>query len=318
MDFVEFTAGKDDNDRRLDKILRRLCNEKPLSQLYKAIRKGLVKVNGKSCSETTRILTGDIIKIAAFLTQSKKSSDKEKSLASLMPEIIFQNEHLLIMNKPYGLLSQPNSKNSLSLDKILLDYYTENFSSDSISFTPSPLHRLDKNTTGLIVCSLSLEGARWFSENINSHRIEKKYLGIVKGNLKEKQIWQDKLSDKKEKDSFYTIKASHSEEDSNCWTCAEPVEHGKYNNLDVTLVEFHIKTGKHHQIRAQASLHEYPLLGDCAYGCEKTDLKQEYYLHAASLSIKENPINLPEEIKCTLPSEFKTALKTCGMGKIEV
>lgn len=318
MTFVEFTAGNDDNDRRLDKVLRKLCSDQSLSQIYKAIRKGLVKVNDKKCNETTKILSGDKIKLADFLITPEKPLSKKASLAHLMPAVIFQNDDLIIVNKPYGLKSQPNNSNDLSMDKILLDFYRENFTSNSISFTPAPLHRLDKNTTGLLVCSLSLKGARWFCENINSHLIEKKYLGIMKGKLNEQQIWEDKISKNEEAAGFKTISAEHTENESNCWTKITPIDYGKYKDEDVTLVEFHIKTGKHHQIRAQASLHNCPLLGDTAYGTEKTDLKQEYYLHAYKLVLKENPLNLPPEITCKPSDDFMLALKTCGIKKIEV
>ncbi len=321
MDFLEFTTGTDDNDRRIDKVIRKFLPETKLSDIYKAIRKGLIKINGKKCKEDSKILCGDKITIAKVLTLNnsiKNENQKiDQDLISKLPPVIFTNEHYIIFNKPYGMLVQPSSTNELSLDKILKEYYKTINHSNSLSFTPGPLHRLDKNTTGIIVCSLSLEGARWFSENINNHSVQKKYLGIIQGCLKNKEIWKDKITKDGQKNNFYTVKAIESD-DNNAWTEITPLKYGKYKNKDVTLAEFHIKTGKTHQIRAQSSLHSYPLLGDTIYNAEKIDNNQNYFLHAYKLIINENPVKLPFEINAELPSEFKTILKTCDINIYEV
>ena len=111
MDFKDFPFGQDDNDRRLDKIIRRLLTDRSLSEVYGLIRKGLVRINGKKTKENYRITRGDILNIAEFLCQnisensqkilSEKSQNKSK--IDINKLVVFKNEHLLILNKPYDI-----------------------------------------------------------------------------------------------------------------------------------------------------------------------------------------------------------------------
>ena len=101
-------------------------------------------------------------------------------------------------------------------------------------------------------------------------------------------------------------KLKENDEQKKCITKITPVKYGKYKNIDITFVEIEIKTGRMHQIRAQASLHNHPLLGDTAYGGLKIeDFSQDFFLHAKELIFpSENPINLPNTVNATLPKPF--------------
>lgn len=321
MDFKEFYAGENDSGRRLDKILRRFLNEMSLSELYKCIRKGLIKVNDKKINQNYKVNQQDKISIAAFLIEKNNSSSqdsKEKTetaadLLSIMPEIVFQNKDLIILNKPYGQLVQGSS---VSLDKVIEQYYKKNSQDDSLGFRTGPLHRLDKNTTGLLAFSWSIKGAHWFSENIQNHIVQKHYRGIVQGKITEKETWLDTITKEYNKENkFQTVNIEHNDTENNSHTEVTPVAYGKYNGLDITYVDFLIKTGRTHQIRAQSSLHKHPLLGDTAYGGTRTELKNEYFLHAYELHFpSENPLELPEVITAELPDDFKYFLsKTCDI-----
>ena len=102
MDFTEFSAGADDDGRRLDRIIRRFIATEQLSGIYKAIRKGLVKVNGRKASAEQHIHEKDIITIASFLLKQEDSGTAEAAPYTFPYEILFHNEHILIINKPYG------------------------------------------------------------------------------------------------------------------------------------------------------------------------------------------------------------------------
>lgn len=317
MEFRDFTTGKNDDGRRLDRVLRIFLNQKSLSEIYKLIRKGLIKVNLKKTKPDAHVNQGDIISIADFLFEQNQNDEKiaeQKPHVNL--KIVFENEHLLIIDKPYGRSVHGSSnENGISLDKEVLSYWeaeNKNNKEQSLSFRPGPLHRLDRNTTGLLVFSKSLEGAKWFSESIKNHTVQKKYLGIAEGILQEEENWQDKLADSEERNqSFYTV--SQNENGSLAITTARPLACGKLSGNDVTLVEYAIKTGRKHQIRAQSQLHGHPLAGDKAYGGKKyKELTREYYLHAYSLTFpQENPLELPQEIKTDLPDDFKALLQYC-------
>jgi 23S rRNA pseudouridine955/2504/2580 synthase len=318
MDFLEFNAGIDDNDRRIDKVLRNFIKDVPLSSIYKYIRKNLIKINNKKTTQDYRVKTGDVISIAAFIindfsenqSESNNLQKNEETTLKKDLEIIFQNEDILILNKPYDVLVHGSDN---SLDKQVENYYKKinQNKSKSLSFTPGPLHRLDRKTTGLLSFSLSLNGARWFSENIKNHTIQKKYVSVVQNKLLHQEEWIDYIEKKSDKDNskFHKVEVSklkENDEQKKCITKITPVKYGKYKNKDITFVEIEIKTGRMHQIRAQAALHNHPLLGDTAYGGLKLeDFSQDFFLHAKELIFpSENPINLPKTVNATLPQPF--------------
>ena len=325
MDFKEFTAGKDDDGRRLDRVLRIFLPQLKLNEIYKLIRKGLIKVNQKKAKADTHVMQGDKILIAQFLfnEEQKKPLMQEKALETkpytLPYKIIFENKNLLIIDKPYGQSVHGSEKNKNSgLDKAVLQYY-ESIRKDnaqaSLSFRPGPLHRLDRNTSGLLVFSMSLEGAQWFSQGIKNHTIQKKYYGLAEGRIEKTEIWEDRLADSTEaEDSFHTFHTvEENDQGQAAFTRAIPLAWGRLENKEVTLVEYDIKTGRKHQIRAQSQIHGHPLAGDKAYGGHSFEkLQREYYLQAFCLKFPDdNPLGLPSEIKMGLSPDFLHLLECC-------
>ena len=329
MEFKDFTAGKDDADRRFDRVLRIFLSSKGLPEIYKLLRKGLIKLNHKKAKPETHITEGDIISIAAFLFDNDKADDLEVStenesnkspVTSL--KIIFENEHLLIIDKPYDRTVHGKTD---GIYRDVIDYLnnkTDSLKNTSLSFKPGPLHRLDRRTTGLLVFSKSLEGARWFTQGIKNHTIHKNYYGLVQGKLSQKEKWKDFITDNVEnEDGFYTVEAkSTSENNANsvmCETHATPLAWGNANGKDYTLVEYQIQTGRKHQIRSQSALHKHPLAGDTAYGAARLPVsaKREFYLQAYCLSFPENQLGLPDKIKIGLSSDFIEQLQCCGIKK---
>ena len=337
MDFKDFTAGKDDDGRRLDRVLRIFLKDKSLGEIYKLIRKGLIKVNHSKTKPEAHVNQGDIISIALFLLENhddagadfdkaplplktQKPRQSQQSQPSNL-KILFENEDLLIIDKPYGISVHGSEKAAdAGIDKEVISYYEANIKDKkeaSLSFRPGPLHRLDRNTTGLLVFSLSLQGAKWFSESIKNHTVQKKYLGIAEGKLDQTQTWEDKIQDSdSNEDGFYTV--TQDDQGKTAVTIAKPLLSTSIDKHPVTLVEYTIKTGRKHQIRLQSQLHKHPLAGDKAYGGQPfKELKREYYLHAYSLTFPEdNPLKLPSELKTELPQAFKQLLQGCDFENL--
>ena len=337
MDFTDFAAGSDDGGRRVDRVLRRFLHGANLSSVYGALRKGLILVNAQRVKPDARIESGDVISIASFLLQNEKSSGSENTpvenrrvykAAPLPYTVVFANEHFLVIDKPYGVAVQ--GKNSIA-EKIAA-YYAASVPKEkrSLSFVAGPLHRLDKNTTGILFFSWSLEGAAWFSRELKAHRIRKKYIALIHGALESEYVWEDFIKKNDEpKTGFYTVRvmsgstagagdvqnltngaasgslaAMHGAK--RAITKAKPLCRASYKGRSVTLAEYEIETGRMHQIRAQSAFHGFPLLGDTAYGGSRIDEARTFFLHAYEVRIGENPVGLPPVITSTLPHAFES------------
>jgi 23S rRNA pseudouridine955/2504/2580 synthase len=310
MEFSKFEAGPGDDGRRIDRVLRHFLPDESLSSLYSAIRKGLIRINDKRIKPETHIFQGDVLSVADFLLSTKNSDVKKGFEENILPyEIIFRNEHFLVINKPYDIPVQQAQSNGRSLAETVAAYYKSVSSiPESLSFTPGPLHRLDRKTTGVLFFSWSLEGARWFSRQISAHMLEKKYLALVQGNFITAEEWEDFIE--KEEDSslsFHTVRIVKAS-GKRAQTKAEPVASGKYCGIPVTLVKFSISTGRMHQIRAQSSFHGFPLLGDVSYGGIAVHEKQDFFLHSYEICIPDNKLGLPQSLKAPLPAVFNSML----------
>ena len=177
MDFVQIKAGKDDEGRRIDRVLRKLLPEVPLGEIYRHLRKGTVKVNAKKVPQNYHINENDTLFLVSFLVPQnlqKADSQKDAALAqnsadavrpasdakqnhSFKLETLFQNEHIRAVNKPFGVAVHKSNSKEISLAEIVAAEYRALHQNESLSFTAGPLHRLDKNTSGLIVFSQSLK-----------------------------------------------------------------------------------------------------------------------------------------------------------------
>lgn len=311
MDFTHVTTGQDDDGRRLDTIIRRYLPGQPLSRVYGALRKGLVCVDGRRRRQDFRVRAGSDIAIARVLLDGAKNAPE--TAAAPLPDdlVLFRNGDLLILNKPYDLPVQKAQRDGRSLADMVQDdfaFRTGNGGS-SLSFRCGPLHRLDRKTTGIIVFSQSLRGAQWFSQAVRAHAVQKKYLALVQNALDHAQTWEDDIA---EKDTlsrrFHTVSVGG--DGKHAQTTVTPLAAGTFRGMPVTLVECAITTGRKHQIRAQATAHGFPLLGDTAYG-GGTAGTQDFFLHAHRLVIGENPLGVPPDIRAVVPDNFAKMLRTC-------
>ncbi|MCR5172357.1 MAG: RluA family pseudouridine synthase [Treponema sp.] len=327
MNFLDFEISKDDQNRRLDKVIRKFIPELNLSELYKAIRSGIIKVDNKKRRGEYKVLAGQKIQIADFLYRKKDESvlpqiNNQPSKIPPLDEnsIVLRNDDLLFLNKKYNLAVQESGKNELSLAKIVQYDYDNVHKSEqlkSLSFKTGPLHRLDKKTTGLICFSQSLSGARWFSNIIKEHKIIKTYLAVTVGKIDSPQTWREKIEKSCEtKNGFHTVNVKADDTDStkakDSLTEVCPLAFGKFEGKDITLAKFIIYTGRTHQIRATSSFHGHPLLGDDAYNGGKINSARNFYLHALSVEFTEPALfNLPQKIICPPDNDFIEFLNKC-------
>ncbi len=363
MDFTQVIAGADDDGRRLDRVMRRYLSSASLSALYKSLRSGLIKVNGKKCDGAYHIHAGDTLTIATLLLQpAPKAVDSASApvaqkaavprsghatlppppavssaasaasvapaeLAASLPRdwVLFRSKDLLVLNKPYDIPVQPTANKALLALSTLVarDYAFFHRGEASLSFHAAPLHRLDRKTTGVLVCSQSLSGAHWFTEALQRGLVEKHYVALVCGTLTAQQHWHDDISRQRDaKRAFHTVAVRpHAHADDGAagkpaLTDAVPLAHGTYNGKPITLVQLIIHTGRMHQIRSQAASHGFPLLGDTAYGSPAL-ATASLFLHAYELRLSPAALTsraaigderLPPYFRAPLPAAFTKSL----------
>jgi len=265
---MELIAGENDDGRRLDRIIRKALPEIPLSLIHRLLRRKKILINGKPGKAPDLIHKGANIFIPisdstfpapdTFSDKSKKNENNKNNIL----DILFEDSNLIAVNKPAGISVHGEN----SLDTIVRSYLANKLP-PSLSFTPGPLHRLDKPTSGIIVFSKDINGARLFSSLLRERKIKKTYLAIVKGALKKEVLWQDDLiRDKNKKKTFIS---KNKEDSKTAITKITPI----ISDMNLTLIKAEISTGRTHQIRAQAASHGFPLLGDVKYGSRMRNVK---------------------------------------------
>ena len=288
--YAEFTAGSNDNGKRADRIIRQFIREQALSGIYKAFRKGLIKINGIKAKPEMKVKTGDSILIyKSMLTSHKKEVPviPDALNQNLINQIIYEDDKLLALNKKKGQLVH-GEKGSLE-DQVRA--YLSDKIEKSLSFRPGPLHRLDRNTSGLIFFSKSIEGAREFSQSLQDKKYIKYYIALLDGKLKGKEQWVDDLK----RDSDKGISCVSGNDGKTARSTAQPlIVSGGY-----TLAMIKIETGRTHQIRVQASAHGHPLSGDKKYG--GSFLNTGYFLHSFAIRDKSEKTQLiKDETKASI------------------
>ena len=289
-EYLSILPGRDDEGKRIDAVLRRHFTNLPLSRIYRALRSGEVRIAGKKVPPSYRVSSGAPIDVRASLaaqaaapratTAVSALADAAATADTLNPMIVWETEHLLALNKPRGMPVQGGSGlEAIALDGLVRAYLAHRTNA-SLSFRPGPLNRLDRNTTGLLFFSVSLEGAHRFLAHLQSGSFRKFYLALLAGNLAAPEVWQDSIV------RDHTTRKSQAS--------SNVVENGKYASTHVlpllsdgrrfTLALCRIVTGRTHQIRAQAAAHGYPLAGDRKYGDSRLP---EYLLHSLRLELPE-------------------------------
>ncbi|MDP2792019.1 MAG: RluA family pseudouridine synthase [Rectinemataceae bacterium] len=299
-------VSADDEGRRLDRLLRIILKETALSTVHKALRKGDIRVNGLKRNPDYRCLAGDTIEYSrCYLPRIDPVSD---SVGDGTPPvenkflIVLETSDLLFIDKPAGLLVHDGPE---SLDALVKAYLADKLEA-SLAFRPGPLHRLDRNTSGLIVFSRSLAGASTFSAALRRAAVRKTYLAIVEGRMESDECWRDSLSrDAGLRRSFVDSVHASSEQPNDTGGAKEAITkiYPLATDGTITLAAIRLLTGRTHQIRTQAAHHGHPLLGDTKYGGTRCD--QPYYLHAWKLAFDEQLFpDLPLELSAPLPPHF--------------
>ena len=340
--------------QRLDKFLHKYLPNAGNSFLYKMLRKKNITLNGKRAEGKEILIPGD--KVQTFFSEDtfacmagKNSIDGQdhatdhvaqeyiKAYAflnakpkKLQPTILYENGDILLVNKPAGILTQKAKPADISLNEWMIGYLLETHSvapKDLMTFKPSVCNRLDRNTSGIVLCGKTLKGSQQLSKMIKDRTLKKYYRTICKGALYESEMLEGYLV-KDHRSNKVTVIDADNPDDSGEYVKIfyRPLTHSR--DKQYTLLEVELLTGKTHQIRAQLSAIGHPLIGDYKYGDPKcnTWFKERYgleyqLLHAAKVVFPQNEegksIFGVEECTAPLPEQFVQILRDMGMKERE-
>lgn len=279
----EFIIQKNEENQRFDKYLKKLLPNATTSFLYKMMRKKNIVINKKKVEGNEKLKAGDVVsiflsdetfeKFHVNLEELKKEYDSLKSLTLKGLKIIYEDDEMIVVDKPYNMLSQKASDKDLSANEYLLGYMINKGSlsfEEYQTFRPSVVNRLDRNTTGLLLFGKTLNALQQLGEGIRERSIEKYYRAVVAGELKEELELKGYLL-KDENTNKVSYHKEQVEGSDYIETGVKPIQ----SKNGLTLVEIHLVTGKTHQIRLHLSTIGHPILGDMKYGNEK--INKKYY-----------------------------------------
>ena len=287
---IQLTITENEQNQRLDRFLKKYFRNAPLSRIYKMIRKD-VKVNGKRAKEDTMLELNDVISVFMTQEEADQLSERPKAVrAKRQFKIVYEDENMLLVEKPYGLLihgDHTEKKNTLANQ--VVDYLIETGAyvpRREKTFVPSPVNRLDRNTTGIVIFGKNNLALQALNKMLREKEyVEKYYLTAVKGSLQEELHLKDYLL-KDEKKNQVQVLSEQCDDSRVIETKARPLQEGS----GCTLVEVHLITGRTHQIRAHLNSVGYPVIGDEKYGDRKLNqmIQNKYglssqFLHAYRL-----------------------------------
>jgi len=304
---IQIEISANDSGQRLDRFLKKYLVNSPLSGIYKIIRKDL-KVNGKRAKEDSFVSEGDILTFYILDEEFEKMTAKKSSHhAKRQFTVCYEDGDMLVVSKPFGLLVHGDAtekKNTLTNQ--VIDYLIEKgeyVPRLEKSFTPAPVHRLDRNTTGLVVFGKNAKALRelnsLFAEKSDGsgEEVKKFYKAICLGRIDREMTLEGYLV-KDARTNKVKVSKVNSPGAKYIKTIVRPL---KWNDK-YSLVEVELITGRSHQIRAHLASIRHPILGDPKYGQGSAQ-----YLHAAKLIIKGN------EIEAELPREFREKLEELNL-----
>lgn len=269
--------GVNEANQRLDKFCRKLCKDVPLSAIYRGIRKGDIKVNGKKGKEKYVLQEGDIVDIKNLEYSSEKKTFNKVEKNKM--KITYEDENILLVEKWPGILVHSDKNiGEITLTDHVLSYLDEKGDyrkEEELTFRPSPCNRLDKNTSGIVIFGKNFVATKDINEMLRDRRIDKYYVALVRGRIKD-GLYEAYISKNPKTNES---KVTHNREGD-----------GKKIAMEVKLlesvgiysfIEIKLLTGRSHQIRAHLSYLGNAIIGDPKYGEKK---ENDYFYNKYGLN----------------------------------
>lgn len=281
---VRFFCIDDQNDgQRLDNFLLTQLKGVPKSHLYKLIRDGQIRLNKKRIKPMERLSVGDVVRVAPIRLASRENPVVSNELqAGLLARVAFENEGLIVLDKPSGMAVHGGSGESFGVIEVLR------------VATKKPylelVHRIDKETSGLLMVAKKRSTLKDLQERLREKTIQKSYLAIVSGHIERDKLVIDKpLLKYLLENGERRVKVSNDSNAKPSVTSVKVLARFFLNNQAVSLIECQPKTGRTHQIRVHLASLGHPLLGDEKYHLTDKSGVRRLCLHAWRLSMDGYP-----------------------------
>lgn len=295
-----FNVKKEEANIRIDRYLAE--KEPNLSRvtIQRLLNEEKILVNGKKSKASYKVQEADEITI-----EEEKPKEVSIKAQEIPLEILYEDRDIIVINKPKGMVVHPaNGNPDGTLVNAVMAICKDSLSGIGGEIRPGIVHRLDKDTSGVIAVAKNDQAHIRLSEQIKNHEVEKTYIALVRGIVKENEATIKMPIGRSTKDRKKMAVTKSGK---------EAITHFKvlkrYPKENVTLLEIKIETGRTHQIRVHLAQIGYPIIGDMTYSSGKNKWKIEgQCLHAKSLKFK-HPITQEEmEIEAKLPQYFQDLL----------
>lgn len=273
-----FLVADNDGGMRLDNFILKQRRQMDKSTLYKLIRKGQVRINGKRCKPDNKVLEGDQVRVPPFLffVDEKSFDIPESFIETIKNRVVFHDDDCLLIDKPAGLPCHVGSGHDFGVIEVV---------QHGLGFEHAQLaHRLDKATSGCLLVALRRQFLLAFQEQMQLNQVEKVYQAIVEG------VVSDSFTVNESLDVAHRLNGiRHVVVDSKGKSATshfEPMNVFTHDGHEFTRVQCRIEQGRTHQIRVHAAHAGHPVWGDLQYGARLKHQHRSLCLHAESLSFK--------------------------------
>lgn len=293
-----FTADIEHEDQRIDRYLTEMLPEQSRSFFQKLIRDGFVMVNRIIVKVNYRLKTGDVIEI-----DIPDAVPTEIVPENIPLDILYEDDDLLIVNKPKGMVVHPAVGHSTgTLVNAIMYHCQENLSGINGEIRPGIVHRIDKDTTGSLIICKNDEAHRNIAEQIKEHSVTRRYVGVVAGTFSEESGTVEGAIGRHPNDrKRMTINEKNGKPAVTHYRVLQTLKGASF-------MEFELETGRTHQIRVHMASISHPLLGDTVYGNSKNPYKlQGQALHARTIGFIHPTTGEYIEVSAPIP-EYMTEL----------
>lgn len=291
---TKFIVEKLDENKRLDVFLEEKLQNITRSKLKKTIDNKLVIVNGKNQKAGYKVKAGDEVDYTELVEPTINASPEDIKL-----DIVFENDNLLVVNKPSGMVVHPACGNYTGTLVNALAHYTQSLSTINGEFRPGIVHRLDKDTSGLLLVAKNDFAHQSLAQQIKTKTCKRYYIAVLEGNLKnDSGVIETNLA--RSTKNRKMIEVCENTKGKKAITLYKVIE--RLNGYSV--VEFELKTGRTHQIRVHAKYLGHPVVGDMTYGFKTHKELNGQLLHAYKIEFFEPTTNEKIVLQTALPQKF--------------